>query len=98
MTLGLSVTFTFLAPTQHPIEQADFTAFALRRVAIAYEWTCPNRAGQWHSVQGFAQDDWLARRDRSTQFGQVLHRGILYLKPDKAVSGFLGDTNGMQML
>ena len=37
LSLSLSVTFAFLAPSQYPIQQADLTAFALRRVAVAHE-------------------------------------------------------------
>ena len=37
MSLSLSATLTFLAPPQHPVEQADLTAFALRRCGIAHE-------------------------------------------------------------
>jgi hypothetical protein len=31
---SLSVTFAFLASSEHPIEQADLTAFALRHIAV----------------------------------------------------------------
>jgi hypothetical protein len=37
MSLSLSVTFTFLALSQHPMKQTDLTVFTLRRVAIAHE-------------------------------------------------------------
>ena len=72
---SLSVTFALFAPSQHPIEQAELTAFALRCVAIAHKWTCSNfaRRDLRRSVQGFAQNNRLARRDRSTQLRQVLH-------------------------